>query len=194
MQRRRTPRPALALAALSLLVGGCGSGSPSSSVASIATSASGAGAGGPQSTANTEQDALSFTNCMRSHGVPGFPDPNGEGDIPKQEVAGLASRPQFRAALTACRRFQPNGGRPNQSPARSPAQIAAMLAFARCIRGHGLAHFPDPTSSGVLSREMLAAAGVDVRQPAVRQDADACVGVTNGLITTADVARFAAGH
>ncbi len=194
MQRRRTPRPALALAlaALSLLVGGCGSGSPSPSVASIATSAS--SAGGPQSTAATEQDALSFTNCMRSHGVPGFPDPNGEGDIPKQEVARLASRPQFRAALTACRRFQPNGSPPNQSPARSPAQIAAMLAFARCIRGHGLAHFPDPTSSGVLSREMLAAAGVDVRQPAVRQDADACVGVTDGLITTADVARFAAGH
>jgi hypothetical protein len=41
---------------------------------------------------------------------------------------------------------------------------------------------------------MLASAGIDLHQPAVLQAADACVGVTHGVITKAVVARFVAGH
>jgi hypothetical protein len=37
---------------------------------------------------------------------------------------------------------------------------------------------------------MLANAGIDVHQPAVVQAADACVGVTNGVVTKALIARF----
>ena len=69
-----------------------------------------------------------------------------------------------------------------------------MLAFARCIRSHGFPSFPDPTSSGELTHEMLANAGINLHQPAVLQAADACVGVTHGVITKAVVARFVAGH
>jgi hypothetical protein len=41
---------------------------------------------------------------------------------------------------------------------------------------------------------MLASAGINVHEPAVVRAADACVSVTHGVITKADVARFAAGQ
>jgi hypothetical protein len=42
--------------------------------------------------------------------------------------------------------------------------------------------------------EMLANAGINLRQPAALQAADACVSVTHGVITKATVARFVAGQ
>ncbi len=65
--------------------------------------------------------------------------------------------------------------------------------MSRCIRAHGFPSFPDPTTSGQLTREMLAQAGIDLHEPALAQAADACVGVTHGVITKAVVARFVAG-
>ena len=62
------------------------------------------------------------------------------------------------------------------------------------MRMHGILNFPDPTSSGQVTHEMLAKAGVSVHQPGVLQAADACVSVTHGALTKAAVARFAAGQ
>jgi hypothetical protein len=73
-------------------------------------------------------------------------------------------------------------------------QIAATLTFARCLRSHGFANFPDPTSTGELTHAMVAAAGINVHQPAALQAADACVSGTHGGITKATVARFVAGQ
>jgi hypothetical protein len=73
-------------------------------------------------------------------------------------------------------------------------QLAAMLAFARCLRGHGFSTFPDPSSTGGVTHEMLATAGINLHQPALVQAADGCVGVTHGTITRAAVARFVAGQ
>jgi hypothetical protein len=72
--------------------------------------------------------------------------------------------------------------------------MAALLAFARCLRSHGFPSFPDPTSSGQVTNQMLASAGINLNQPAMLQVADACVSVTHGLITKAAVARFVAGR
>jgi hypothetical protein len=69
-----------------------------------------------------------------------------------------------------------------------------MVAFARCLRSHGFVNFPDPTSGGDLTHQMLATAQINLQQPALVQAADACVGVTHGVITKAVVARFVAGH
>jgi hypothetical protein len=74
------------------------------------------------------------------------------------------------------------------------AQKAAALAFARCIRAHGFPNFPDPSATGQLTHEMIAAAGINLHQPAVLQAGDACAGVSHGFITKATVARFVAGH
>jgi len=107
-----------------------------------------------------------------------------------------------RPARVACRRalssakspLTRSGGPAGARPAHSQVQIAAMLTFARCLRSHGFANFPDPTSTGELTHAMVAAAGINVHQPAALQAADACVSGTHGVITKATVARFVAGQ
>src|SRR5581483_10991839 len=96
--------------------------------------------------------------------------------------------PAFQSAEAACRHLLPDGGA-GQSAAKSRVRSAALLAFARCLRSHGFPNFPDPTSGGELTPEMVAEAGINLHQPAVLQAGDACVGVTHGILTRADVAR-----
>jgi hypothetical protein len=155
---------------------------------------SGSGSGARVSFATAQEDAVRFTACMRSHGVSNFPDPTTAPHELKISLnPAVAQSPAFRPAMTACRHLLPGGG-PHQAAARSQAQIAELVAFARCLRSHGFPSFPDPTSTGQLTHEMLAQAGINLNQPAVVRDADACVGVTHGLITKTDVARFVAGQ
>ena len=131
---------------------------------------------------------------MRSHGVSNFPDPSTDPREFKQSLdPTTAHSPAFQPALSACGHLLPRGGQSHSAPP-SQAQITAELAFARCLRGHGFPSFPDPSTGGQLTHEMLAGAGINIHQPAVVQAADACVGVTHGYITRAAVARFVAGH
>ena len=44
----------------------------------------------------------SFTSCMRSHGVPNFPEPNTSGNGPVFGGARLTDNPQMRTASRAC--------------------------------------------------------------------------------------------
>jgi hypothetical protein len=140
-----------------------------------------------------QRDAVRFAECVRSHGVPNFPDPTSPREF-KLYIASSEGSPAFRSAETACQLVLPGGGPPSQSPAQRQAQTVAGLAFAHCLRSHGLPNFPDPTSSGEITHEMLANAGIDPRQPTVLHAADACVSVTHGLLTKAAVARFASGQ
>jgi hypothetical protein len=191
--RGRTANPraltiaAIVVALLSLLAAGCGSaGSPG--VASVPSSTTTA-------TTAPQSSALAYSGCMRAHGVPNFPDPAGGGATTKQAAIRAfreVSNSQVLAAQTACRHLQPNGGQ--LSRAQLAQRLSDMLAFARCIRMHGVQNFPDPTSGGELTHETLASAGIDVHQPALLLAADACVGVTHGALTKAAVARFVAGH
>jgi hypothetical protein len=133
---------------------------------------------------------------MRSHGVPDFPDPTNAGGASKQAVVSAlqaigGSRAQ--AAQIAC--VNVNGGSPGAGGGQShnQAHTTAMLAFARCIRSHGFLKFPDPTTSGQLSQEMLSTAGINLHEPRLLRVADSCTGVTHGMITKAAVARFVAG-
>jgi len=135
---------------------------------------------------------LRFTGCVRSHGVPNIPDPGTRG---WKDALG-SQAPAVLTAERTCARLVP-GAMPsnqNQSQTQTPRQIADELAFASCMRAHGFPSFPDPTSSGQITHEMLAAAGIDVHQPAALQAADACVSISHGVITKADVAKFIAGQ
>ncbi|HEY2541680.1 MAG TPA: hypothetical protein VGH92_01385 [Gaiellaceae bacterium] len=106
--------------------------------------------GGPPSdhVAQQQNGAVAFSSCMRSNGVSKFPDPNSAGDIPKVGLEQLSvTSTQFQAAQAACRHLLPNGGRPpNQAQLRRVKTLS--LAFARCVRAHGVPNFPDPDSSG----------------------------------------------
>lgn len=102
--RRAWPRPArtvaavIATAALALLAA-CGGG-PSS-----------AGSGGSPNAGGsaTSPSAVAYSACMRSHGVPNYPDPSSNGSLPKGNAQAFGvSSSQFQAARTACRHLLPN--------------------------------------------------------------------------------------
>src|SRR5262249_30672445 len=107
--------------------------------------------------------------------------------------SALAQSPSFQSAYETCRHLLPSDGA-SQSPGHSQAQIAAMLAFARCIRAHGFPSFPDPTTAGELTHEMIADAGINLHHPAMLQVGYACVSVTHGYIPKVNVAQFVAGQ
>jgi hypothetical protein len=161
-----------------------------------ALGASAPSSAGPPTHAQTlqgQKDAVRLAQCVRSHGVPNFPDPTSPQEF-KLDIASSEGSPAFQSAAAACQHMLPSGGPTSQSAAQRHAQIVAGRAFARCLRSHGFANFPDPTSSGQITHEMLANAGINLHQPAVLQAADACVSVTHGLLTKTGVARFAAGQ
>jgi hypothetical protein len=119
----------LAIAGCALVVAACGS----------SASSSGAGAGGASS-------AVRFANCMRSHGVPSFPDPGSGGGIQINAGSGINPRsPAFLAAQRKCAGLLPGGGPLGHHA--SEADKLRMLAMSRCMRTHGLPSFPDPVAT-----------------------------------------------
>ena len=174
----------LAITTLALLAAACGSsgGKPP-------------GAGPPK---NAAAAAFRYASCMRDHGVSGFPDPqvsssNGGESIKQALPASAARSPRFKSAQEACRGILPIPLNGNQVAAQQQAHKRDLLAFARCLRAHGVSGFPDPTSQGQLTLQMISAAGVDIHTHAVLIAAEACVGVTHGSITRAQVAHAVNG-
>ncbi|HZP73956.1 MAG TPA: hypothetical protein VFA97_11330 [Gaiellaceae bacterium] len=52
--------------------------------------------------------SLSFSRCVRAHGVPNFPDPDSTGRIPDPASVGIdQGSPRFEAANRACGRYRP---------------------------------------------------------------------------------------
>jgi hypothetical protein len=52
--------------------------------------------------------ALQFSQCVRNHGVPSFPDPGGDGRIPDPASVGInQGSTQFQAANVACAQYRP---------------------------------------------------------------------------------------
>jgi len=94
------------------------------------------------------QIAISYANCMRSHGAPNWPDPNSEGQFLKTKT----NRADFQAPASAyktCLHLLPNGGQ--LTTAQQQIISPLMLKLASCMRSHGITSFPDPTvnASGV---------------------------------------------
>jgi hypothetical protein len=167
--------------AFSLVAAGCGGGRPVG-VASVASSTT---------TATKTQNGLgAFAGCMRSHGVPNFPDPDSSGEIPKIQVvaASKANRNRFIAAQTACIHLAPNGSLARQQTAQEKrTQLADELSFANCMRSHGVAGFPDPTAQGDLSVARVRAAGIDVHSPTILRTVQTCLPASHGALTAAKV-------
>jgi hypothetical protein len=131
---------------------------------------------------------------MRSHGVPSFPDPNSTGEIPKDKLLPLVSAPQFRVASTACQHLMPASGLgPPVRAVPAHTRVADALSFARCMRARGFANFPDPTSQGQLTPQMVTAAGIDLHQPNLLRAGLACVSASHGLLTPAAIQRAVNG-
>jgi hypothetical protein len=137
----RSPLLAAALLAAALGLGACGSSDD--------------GGGASKSASNGDkafEGALKFSKCMREHGID-MPDPQrvGTGGIKLTGGPVKVSQPKMKAAQAACQKYMQFGGGGGKRP--SPAEQAkaqrAMLAYAKCMRSHGV-DMPDPqlSSSG----------------------------------------------
>jgi hypothetical protein len=136
----RTAAAILVAAGLTLLATAC-SGSPSST-----------GSGGsPNAGGSASTRWLAYSQCMRTNGVPAFPDPpsSGKPRFPSAQQLGVTSS-KLQAAGNACQHLQPNGG---SGPTQAQVQQYrnSMLIYARCMRAHGISNFPDPDSRGHLN-------------------------------------------
>lgn len=114
-------------------------------VLGCALPASACGSAGPAITATTQgRAALEYVLCLRSHGVPGFPDPDPDGRLPNIPSDIDTTAPAFQSAQSGCARLMPGGTGARVS---STSARLGLLAVAECMRKHGLANFPDPTVS-----------------------------------------------
>jgi hypothetical protein len=119
--------PALVgIVALTLLVSACG-GSPAGRAAQPPV-----------------KSALSFAHCMRSHGVPSFPDPGPDGNFPSFS-AGV-SKQISSTANDECEHLLSSGG--TATPQQRQQKVVFGVQVAACVRAHGYPDFPDPTHLG----------------------------------------------
>jgi hypothetical protein len=135
----RRPRAAAIVAAAVLAVpaAACGGAASSSST----------GSGG---------SAVGYSACIRSHGVPSYPDPDSSGNLAKGDAQQFGVSPdRFRAARHACQSLLPRGGSRQQQDHQCmqnsdcpQSLIQQMLTadrlLAQCMRSHGVPNFPDP--------------------------------------------------
>jgi hypothetical protein len=146
----------IVMASIALLASGCGGGTPSGSDASPSAAAG-------------QSKALAYSECMRSHGVPNFPDPGPNGNLQIPGNLGV-SHSVMQAAQQACASLQPGGESGGVSSAQN---IAQGLKYAQCIREHGEPNWPDPSSNGAF----ILPAGISPQSSAVQAAQQACQSV-----------------
>jgi len=171
---------ALALATVAVLLAGCG-GSSTPGVAHLsandpASSSSGEGSGSkPESSASTQQKMVAYADCMRSHGVPDFPEPN-EGRLLFRGGSGSGVNPnsaQFQDAEKTCHKLMPEGGKPSPQMQRQAQERA--LQFSACMRSHGAPNFPEPEFTGTAVRlHVKVGGGLDPNSPEFQAAQKAC--------------------
>jgi len=157
-------------AALALLAAACG-GSPSPADGSAAPRASA-----------TPASAVAYSECVRSHGIAGFPDPPKGGGVAKASAQQLGvSSSRLEVAETACGHLIPATGGPADQQEQQcfvardcPPDVARrlmtiMLRFARCMRSHGVANFPDPAPIRRGSPSSTSARTVSRTAPRIRR-------------------------
>jgi hypothetical protein len=143
----RTATAVIATIVLVLLAAACGGG-PSS------TGSGGSRAGGSAGSPS----AIAYSACMRSRGVPNYPDPDSGGQLPKGDAQQFGvSTSRYQAAQQACQRLIPTCGslhqqeyqcmqKSNCPSALVQQMLTADRKLARCMRSHGVPNFPDPTT------------------------------------------------
>jgi len=200
LERLTPPRAwlltAAAILSVALTLAGCGSSSSpgvaqlSSGKGALPEGASAAssesGGSSPESKGQAIGQALiAYGRCMRSHGVPNFPDPNPGGGM--HVGAGTESTPAFKEAQAKCQKLMPGGGPPGSGSPPSAQTMAQMLKLSQCMRKHGVHAFPDPTTSapsrsgggpnGVAidhAGAIFALSATIMRSPAFKQAAATC--------------------
>jgi hypothetical protein len=151
---RRPARSAAAIIATAVLalLAAAWCGSPSSTGSSTGSGGSpNAGGTEPSWQVSAHSKLVAFSHCMRSHGVPTWPDPSSNQTNIKfgpgqAQQYGVGSS-QFNAARRACQHLLPVGANDTFPAAMMPQILSGMRRFSRCVRSHGVPTWPDPTTN-----------------------------------------------
>jgi hypothetical protein len=168
-RRQRIARTAAAVTSMAVLAlaAACSSGSPSTTASGSSTHAGGS--------ANSQ--LLAFARCVRSHGVPNFPDPQTgatNAKFPSAQQLGIGSS-QLSAAENACQHLLPAGIDDQFAPAEIPLLLPGMRRFSGCMRSHGVPNWPDPTvDSEGRPGFNLVPSGIDTGSPQVNAATREC--------------------
>jgi hypothetical protein len=181
LQPRRRFRASLALvgllATIGLLAAACGGASKNPGAASVGstTASTVTSSGSSGSSGETSQSQqLQLAQCMRSHGVPNFPDPSpGGGQLNAISAAGINTQsPTYQAAEHACEKYTPGA---NMTPTQSAAENTKGLEFSQCMRSHGVPNFPDPITGPTGGQAInLRGSGIDQNSPTYQAANQAC--------------------
>jgi hypothetical protein len=164
---------ASALLAAALLAGCGGSSKGSGTVAHISTSSS----ANKRTKSHANPSGIAYSQCVRSHGVPAFPDPNSQGDFEMSVGSGIdPNSPTVQAAENDCRSLLPH----KVTQAQEDAQLAKALRASACIQKNGYPSFPDPSISNGSIGTDLTNSSIDVSSPAFQRVAKKC-GEPGGL-------------
>ena len=129
-------------------------------LAAACSSPSSAGGSPAAAGSATSSSAVGYSHCIRSHGVPNYPDPGSGGTLPKVSAQQLGvSNSRLQAALRACQHLLPASGasldanslRQCELTGDCPQALVQQALnegriIARCMRSHGVANWPDPTT------------------------------------------------
>jgi hypothetical protein len=176
MNRLLRPAPLTGAAAalfIVLALAACGGGGDSGGVASLGGSKQSGSGDTTSTTSNDPEDAaLEFVKCMREHGVD-MPDPTAGGGIRLRVTPGSAAKAE--KAQKACRSILEKAAPKLTEEQRTVMQDAA-LAFARCMRQHGV-DVPDPTFGNggiVMRRNKQGGTAPDLDDPQFKAAQKAC--------------------
>jgi len=176
LRRTRTAGSAALVAVVvvcgALVLAACGGGSSGPQVAGSGSSSKTA----VSSSKNSSGEPLKYAACMRSHGLPDFPDPDSSGGFAMPQNIDPNSA-QYQTAANACKAYAGSGL--NLTPAREEQIEARALKVAQCMRSHGVPNYPDPTitfsNGGVSSGQDLGGqSGVDPNSPTFQAAQKAC--------------------
>lgn len=118
---------------------------------------------------------VAYSRCVRSHGIPDFPDPDSGGQIPKEtgQLLGVSDT-VLRMATQACASLNPS----DVSPALQRQELTDALKFAHCMRSHGVPRFPDPATdprSGYVEFVIsISQDGFDPQSPLILAEVHTC--------------------
>ena len=175
--RQWVSRGLAACAALAMIVlPACGRAEDGNKVASV----SGKSAKSPSHAKSGRTDVrrafLAFAKCMREHGV-NMPDPkfDDQGRALMTQSGGPGSAAKQQAADEACRHLIANAVQ--NGPKRDPAEEAKMreqqLAFAKCMRAHGI-DIPDPKFNSNGSFSISIGGGANPNNPRFKKAEATC--------------------
>jgi hypothetical protein len=143
--------------------------------AACSSSPSSTGSGGSPDaggSANTPS-AVGYSRCMRSNGVPNFPDPTSSGGFLKGTAQQFGvSDSQLQAARQACQRLLPSSGGQTQAQVRQA--MSALWNFARCMRSHGVPGWPDPSTDSEGDPIFYLQGEIDEHAPQIMTKIHAC--------------------